>query len=116
MRKIPLILSLALWFCLGGESLSARQVNDTSGLRALQQQFIDLKFGMFIHFNIPTFMEDRMTIGRILMPVRRSSIQLSWIVISGRRLPNRLKCVTVVLQPSTTVVFVSGIRKRPIIM
>ncbi|WP_455637677.1 alpha-L-fucosidase [Parabacteroides sp.] len=58
MRKIPLILSLALWFCLGVESLSARQVNDASGLRALQQQFIDLKFGMFIHFNIPTFMDD----------------------------------------------------------
>src|SRR5438552_1000209 len=25
------------------------------GLHALQQQFIDLRFGMFIHFNIPTF-------------------------------------------------------------
>lgn len=25
-------------------------------LHALQQQFIDLRFGMFIHFNIPTFM------------------------------------------------------------
>jgi alpha-L-fucosidase len=26
-------------------------------LHALQQQFIDLRFGMFIHFNIPTFMD-----------------------------------------------------------
>lgn len=27
-------------------------------LLALQQQFVNLRFGMFIHFNIPTFMED----------------------------------------------------------
>src|ERR1700677_4228276 len=26
-------------------------------LHALQQQFVDLRFGMFIHFNIPTFMD-----------------------------------------------------------
>src|SRR4051794_5397359 len=26
------------------------------GLHQLQQEFIDLRFGMFIHFNIPTFM------------------------------------------------------------
>src|SRR3954464_9363811 len=25
------------------------------GLHALQQQFVDLRFGMFIHFNMPTF-------------------------------------------------------------
>ena len=24
-------------------------------LRQLQQEFVDLRFGMFIHFNIPTF-------------------------------------------------------------
>ncbi|KAA6342689.1 hypothetical protein EZS27_009591 [termite gut metagenome] len=27
-------------------------------MTTLQQEFIDLRFGMFIHFNIPTFMED----------------------------------------------------------
>lgn len=27
------------------------------GLHALQQKFEDLRFGMFIHFNIPTFMD-----------------------------------------------------------
>jgi alpha-L-fucosidase len=32
------------------------QNNQFSNLRELQQKFIDLKFGMFIHFNIPTFM------------------------------------------------------------
>jgi alpha-L-fucosidase len=29
--------------------------SNPGGLHALQQQFIDLRFGMFIHFNIPTF-------------------------------------------------------------
>ncbi|GAB4032806.1 hypothetical protein GCM10028774_14540 [Spirosoma jeollabukense] len=29
-----------------------------SQLAQLQQDFVDLRFGMFIHFNIPTFMED----------------------------------------------------------
>jgi alpha-L-fucosidase len=28
---------------------------DAKDLRSLQQDFVDLKFGMFIHFNIPTF-------------------------------------------------------------
>ena len=29
---------------------------ERKSLLELQQDFIDLKFGMFIHFNIPTFM------------------------------------------------------------
>jgi len=29
--------------------------SNPGGLHALQQQFVDLRFGMFIHFNIPTF-------------------------------------------------------------
>ncbi|HXB92250.1 MAG TPA: alpha-L-fucosidase [Puia sp.] len=33
-----------------------REVN-TVDLHELQQQFVDLRFGMFIHFNIPTFMD-----------------------------------------------------------
>ena len=33
---------------MGGQVLSS--------LHDLQQQFVDLRFGMFIHFNIPTFM------------------------------------------------------------
>jgi len=32
------------------------KVSDTSSLYNLQQQFVNLRFGMFIHFNIPTFM------------------------------------------------------------
>ncbi len=30
----------------------------SKSLSQLQQEFVDLRFGMFIHFNIPTFMED----------------------------------------------------------
>ena len=29
-----------------------------SKLKSLQQDFVDLRFGMFIHYNIPTYMED----------------------------------------------------------
>jgi alpha-L-fucosidase len=35
--------------------VNAQQVN-SKNLVPLQQKFVDLKFGMFIHFNIPTFM------------------------------------------------------------
>ncbi|MEH6678900.1 MAG: alpha-L-fucosidase [Sediminicola sp.] len=34
------------------------QLPNAQKLKELQGDFIDLKFGMFIHFNIPTFMED----------------------------------------------------------
>jgi len=47
-------LALALFFF----SVTARaQVAYTNpgGLHTLQQQFVDLRFGMFIHFNMPTF-------------------------------------------------------------
>jgi len=50
---------------LSAQSLPARSLSgDTgtahpsyAGLHALQQKFVDLRFGMFIHFNIPTFMD-----------------------------------------------------------
>ncbi|MDR1919143.1 MAG: alpha-L-fucosidase [Tannerellaceae bacterium] len=45
MRRISILL-LVLSACLG---LKAKD------LRERQQDFVDLKFGMFIHFNIPTF-------------------------------------------------------------
>jgi len=49
-----LFVSFALFF--SSVALHA-QVSYTNpgGLHALQQQFVDLRFGMFIHFNIPTF-------------------------------------------------------------
>lgn len=36
----------------------AAKAQQQSNLHNLQQQFVDLRFGMFIHFNIPTFMSD----------------------------------------------------------
>lgn len=44
--------------CLAVQGLKAQPTSGISDLRTLQQQFVDLKFGMFIHFNIPTFMSD----------------------------------------------------------
>lgn len=46
---IGLLLSLA--------TTRAQNAPGTTGLRELQQQFVDLRFGMFIHFNIPTYMD-----------------------------------------------------------
>ncbi|MBP1651839.1 MAG: coagulation factor 5/8 type domain protein, partial [Bacteroidetes bacterium] len=44
---------LAGVLCLSPAILSAQ----SKSLSTLQQQFVDLRFGMFIHFNIPTFMD-----------------------------------------------------------
>jgi alpha-L-fucosidase len=44
---------LAGLLCLSPAILSAQ----SKSLSTLQQQFVDLRFGMFIHFNIPTFMD-----------------------------------------------------------
>ena len=49
MKKTITFLLLALLFL----SLSAQK-----SLHTLQQEFADLRFGMFIHFNIPTFSTD----------------------------------------------------------
>jgi alpha-L-fucosidase len=51
-------LSVAIAFCLF--SINALAQVDTIRklpLGTLQQQFVDLRFGMFIHFNIPTYMD-----------------------------------------------------------
>lgn len=53
------ILTGFLLCCLiGSQHITAQSSKSTPDLTTLQQQFIDLKFGMFIHFNIPTFMSD----------------------------------------------------------
>lgn len=58
MRKnVSILLCLAFLCCLAVQG-KTQPVNGASDLRTLQQQFVDLKFGMFIHFNIPTFMSD----------------------------------------------------------
>ena len=57
MRKIliaalPLTILALLQFTADAQVAAAPQP-----LHVLQQKFIDLRFGMFIHFNIPTFMD-----------------------------------------------------------
>ena len=47
MKKIIIVLALLL--ACGTEAFAEKS------LHQLQQEFVDLRFGMFIHFNIPTF-------------------------------------------------------------
>ncbi|HEY9005475.1 MAG TPA: alpha-L-fucosidase [Ohtaekwangia sp.] len=49
--------SLAIIFCLTSGILTCAQKQNAKPLAQLQQDFVDLRFGMFIHFNIPTFMD-----------------------------------------------------------
>lgn len=57
MRKIlPVMACWVLW-CSGwmpSEAMAQTENGDTA-LHRLQQQFVDLRFGMFIHFNIPAY-------------------------------------------------------------
>lgn len=50
------LLSLAITLSLS-ENVIAQKSAGSKTLTQLQQEFVDLKFGMFIHFNIPTFMD-----------------------------------------------------------
>lgn len=51
-RKTVLLLVLVATVTA---SAKAQTTADAVNLKALQQKFIDLRFGMFIHFNIPTY-------------------------------------------------------------
>eukprot|EP01037_Dinobryon_pediforme_P016256 gene16256-16435_t len=42
---------------VSGSTLLAQTSSKVLPLATLQQQFVDLRFGMFIHFNIPTYMD-----------------------------------------------------------
>lgn len=55
---LQIFAGLLIWSWLGVQQANARPDSRDTDLRNLQQQFVDLKFGMFIHFNIPTFMDD----------------------------------------------------------
>lgn len=57
MKKIYICLLTSLLFIGNAVSFNvkAQASGVTRSLPELQQQFVDLKFGMFIHFNIPTF-------------------------------------------------------------
>ncbi|MCC8423467.1 alpha-L-fucosidase [Mucilaginibacter sp. UR6-11] len=51
IKKLQLLLLLTLF------GISSVFAQDAKHLKQLQQQFVDLRFGMFIHFNIPTYMD-----------------------------------------------------------
>ena len=55
---LHLLIGLLALSCFSSQGLNAIGGSNPVDLRNLQQQFVDLKFGMFIHFNIPTFMDD----------------------------------------------------------
>jgi alpha-L-fucosidase len=54
MRKTILFISFCFFYILNvhGQSVAT---TESKTLSELQQSFVDLKFGMFIHFNIPTY-------------------------------------------------------------
>lgn len=62
--KLKLLFSgkaLLILAILGGNSGAFAQLNQPAKAKPLtqrQQDFVDLRFGMFIHYNIPTYMED----------------------------------------------------------
>lgn len=51
MKKRTILSLTFLVICL-------TSISQNKPLSQLQQEFVDLRFGMFIHFNIPTFMSD----------------------------------------------------------
>ena len=56
MTRILCVLCCAVvLFCATPKNLGAQEQASPKMLKELQQEFVDLKFGMFIHFNIPTF-------------------------------------------------------------
>jgi len=42
---------------VAGSSGSSGEATAARSLHGLQQDFVDLRFGMFIHFNMPTFLD-----------------------------------------------------------
>lgn len=57
-KQFIISLGTGLWLLLGSIVHAQTAAPKGKDLHALQQSFVDLRFGMFIHFNIPTFMQD----------------------------------------------------------
>ena len=55
-KKLTICLLIFAFAHLSSTSI-AQKTAATTPLSQLQQQFVDLRFGMFIHFNIPTYMD-----------------------------------------------------------
>ncbi|MDE5934871.1 MAG: hypothetical protein K2G95_03775, partial [Muribaculaceae bacterium] len=52
MAKITVKIVLALAMLIGGTQISAAKT-----LHELQQDFVDLKFGLFVHFGMGTYLD-----------------------------------------------------------
>ena len=57
----------------------------TKSLHQLQQEFVDLRCGMFIHFNMPTFFNEDRT--RMLLP--SFSTLSGWTANNGQKRQNQ---------------------------
>jgi alpha-L-fucosidase len=83
-RKAFLFMAVALLCCRAG----ALCADGGKALIDLQQQFTDLKFGMFIHFNIPTFMDhdwaDPDASPSLFNPVKMDCSQWAGAAVSAR--------------------------------
>lgn len=55
MRKLSLAAISLLMACAATSTARAQVQQAATPLYTLQQKFVDLRFGMFIHFNIPTY-------------------------------------------------------------
>jgi len=55
MRRLCVLCFTIVLFFTTFQNLKAQVKTVTKSLKEQQQEFVDLKFGMFIHFNIPTF-------------------------------------------------------------
>lgn len=53
-----LLLSVFMLTVLNVNMVFAQQRSATRSLTELQQEFVNLRFGMFIHYNIPTYMDE----------------------------------------------------------
>ena len=54
-QKLTSILLQAALLVLPSLLLPARAQEPAKSLHQLQQEFVDLRFGMFVHFGLPTF-------------------------------------------------------------
>lgn len=74
---LQMILGITSVLCLNAQ---------TKSLHQLQQEFVDLRCGMFIHFNMPTFFNEDWP-GRMLLP--SFSTLSGWTANNGQKRQNQ---------------------------
>ena len=56
MRRIKISFAIIILLSFNSHFTFAQSMEKSNSLREQQQDFVNLKFGMFIHYNIPTYM------------------------------------------------------------